>query len=133
MKIGFTGSRKGMTPDQKDELEFALASLMEHGAKQFHHGDCIGADEEAHIIARCLGLEVIIHPPTDDKLRAYCDSDLHMIQKPYLQRNRCIVDSCDILIAAPRGPERLRSGTWSTVRYASKQGKEIQFVGLHGD
>ena len=46
--------------------------------------------------------------------------------KPYLDRNRDIVDACEVLLATPDGPERLRSGTWSTVRYARKIGKPVE-------
>jgi hypothetical protein len=45
--IGFTGTRQGMTAEQKS----ALRNLLDGGAGDFHHGDCIGADSEAHGIA----------------------------------------------------------------------------------
>ena len=41
---------------------------------------------------------------------------------PYLERNKNIVNAVDFIIAAPDGPEKVRSGTWSTVRYAKKVG-----------
>ena len=77
-------------------------------------------DEAAHNIAKELGFKVILHPPENVKQRAYCRGDSSVGAKPYLVRNRDIVDSCDILIAVPANPkiEELRSGTWSTVRYA---------------
>jgi hypothetical protein len=48
------------------------------------------------------------------------------IAKDNLTRNRDIVDTASMLIAAPEGnAERLRSGTWATVRYARKAKKKV--------
>ena len=50
-------------------------------------------------------------------------------KKPYLERNKKIVNCCDILIAAPKQiNEVLRSGTWSTIRYAKKIGIEVFII-----
>jgi predicted Rossmann fold nucleotide-binding protein DprA/Smf involved in DNA uptake len=49
--------------------------------------------------------------------------------KAPLDRNRDIVDAAAVLIAAPKEmTETLRSGTWATVRYARKQGKQVWIV-----
>jgi len=54
--------------------------------------------------------------------------------KPYLDRNQDIVDGADILIAAPNeDKEIVRSGTWSTVRYARKSKKKIILVLRSGE
>lgn len=45
--------------------------------------------------------------------------------KPYLVRNKDIVNASEGMLAAPRGPEELRSGTWSTIRYARKCRKKV--------
>ena len=39
-----------------------------------------------------------------------------------------LVDACEVLLATPKGPEKLRSGTWATVRYARKVGKRIVII-----
>ena len=52
MKIGFTGSRTGMSDKQKEGL---VIKLQEFSFSEFHHGDCKGADEEAHAIVREIG------------------------------------------------------------------------------
>ena len=121
--IGFTGTRKGMNAFQKKEVVEHLAK-----ATHFHHGDCIGADAEAALLAHDGGLVVICHPPKSVTRRAYAKAHYTREPKDYLARNRDIVDSCDILIATPDGEEKLRSGTWSTIRYARKQGKEIYVI-----
>lgn len=122
MIIGFTGTQIGMSDRQKMSLRRHLVSV---GATEFHHGDCIGADADAHWIAIGLGCRIVIHPPEISSKRAFCKwADCELPAKPYLDRNHDIVDCCDKLIAAPKSlEEELRSGTWATVRYAKKAGK----------
>lgn len=127
VSIGFTGTQKGMSPRQKRELEALLWGLTSCGAQvELHHGDCIGADKEAHDIARQCHAIVHIHPARASLKRAHCEGDVMYVEKENLARNRDIVDAGSLLVAAPDGKrERLRSGTWSTVRYARKTNKEV--------
>lgn len=123
ISAGMTGSRNGMTKAQKVEFRKLLAQL-EVGT--LHHGDCVGADEQAAAIAQELGILTIAHPPTNEKLRAFHESDIVLESKPHLVRNRDIVDSSSTVFAFPKEmKEVLRSGTWSTVRYARGSGKAI--------
>ncbi len=123
MIIGFTGTRQGMTYGQRQVM---LGILFDrHTATEFHHGDAIGSDAEAHSIARSFGLRIVIHPPSDPRQRARCVGDQCMSELGFLVRNRRIVHACDLLIAMPRFDfEEVRSGTWSTVRHAAKVGRE---------
>lgn len=93
---------------------------------EVHHGDCIGADAQCHEMALRVA---VIHPPSDPKKRAFCTpcTPGQMREpKPYLERNRDIVDESELLIACPRQQrEVIRSGTWATVRYARSQGKRV--------
>jgi hypothetical protein len=114
MVIGFTGTRKGMTHIQKVILTEKLLRLQ---GVSLHHGDCIGADCECHDIAQELGLAIFSHPANIKGLRAFCQCPSYP-PKPPLERNHDIVDCSDLLFAAPDGPEKLRSGTWTTIRYA---------------
>lgn len=128
--IGFTGSRKGMTVKQILVLTDLFKELK---PSTFHHGDCIGADQYAHSAAINQGLIVVVHPPVNPKARAWCKPGWYgghiLLPKEYIERNHDIVDACDILIATPRSDqEEQRSGTWATVRYARKVGKEIFIV-----
>lgn len=123
MKVGFTGTQQGMTWYQLVALRGHLHLL---GATELHHGDCVGADAEADEVAREMGLRTVSHPPADPKKRAFCASNEMREPELYLERNHDIVDETDVLIAAPRtDEEQLRSGTWSTVRYARKRGKDV--------
>lgn len=117
-----------MTESQKSGLKEILEgaveiiSLLPPSWIEFHHGDCVGADKEAHEIADALGLTIIIHPPEDEKKRAFCGRNKsfeHRPPKPYLTRNREIVDECQQLLACPSQlSEITRSGTWMTIRYS---------------
>ncbi len=129
MKIGFTGTQEGMTQEQLNVLEFVLKRSQEE-YDELHHGDCIGADGQAHEMAQLVGIKVIIHPPIEKAKRAWKPGAYQVLRpKPYLQRNHDIVDACDMLIATPRTKEEvLRSGTWATIRYAHKQHKDIAII-----
>lgn len=126
MKLGFTGTQQGATLNQARAL---WSLLRAKDPEEFHHGDCIGADELAHYIARSLGIYVIGHPPTNEKKRAFCDCDEWREAKPYLDRNHDIVNETHEMVAIPKGPnEELRSGTWATIRYAFKLGTPIAII-----
>lgn len=124
--VGFTGTRQGMTLRQQ-------AALREHFDLEdqitcLHHGDCIKADEEAHMEAVSFGILMWLHPSTLERYRAYITQDVIVIEdpKPPLDRNHHIVDATEYLIAAPKSnQEELRSGTWATVRYARQQHKRV--------
>lgn len=131
MHVGFTGTQIGLTQDQRRRI---LWWLQEWEPDTFRHGDCIGADAEAHTIALALEIPVIIHPPLISTKRAFCKGWTGSIEpKDYLQRNREIVVCSDVLVACPKGmTEELRSGTWSTVRFARRCGKSILIIWPNG-
>lgn len=131
MKIGFTGTRNGMTQAQKDEL--ARISAEEPTPSAFHHGDCLGADLEAFTIFKLAGIHTESHPPEDSRLRAFTQSSVEHLPLPYLERNRRIVDSTDLLVACPAGFwETPRGGTWYTIRYARSVGKHLIIIWRDG-
>ena len=130
MIISFTGTQKGMTDKQKYVFESILYSI--HNI-ELHHGDCIGADKEACQLARTMGYKICCHPPFDGAKRAYMTYDYIYAQAPYLQRNKSIVNCADLLIAVPQSAkEELRSGTWSTVRYAKGQNVSVYVISPDG-
>lgn len=132
--VGFTGTRNGMTNEQMKGL---LTVLSQYHPDEVHHGDCIGADEQFHQFCRnstLIAPKIVSHPPTDNTLRARCTADEIRYPKPFLERNKDIVRESNVLIAAPSGRiEQLRSGTWSTVRFARKQGIPVVLVYPEGD
>ncbi len=134
MKIGITGSRLTPSKEQSAAL-YGLMKQMQGLSAEVHHGCCLGADATAHDLAVQFGLEIVAHPPDDHK-HVYgmaLTVPRSMPEKPYLLRNRAIVDACDRLYAVPSGPERLRSGTWATVRYARKLRKPITILWANGE
>lgn len=133
MDIGFTGTQHEayLTEERKARLQQILIDLWRDDEEMvFHHGDCIGADEYAAKTARRLKYKIVGHPPTNATKRAYVISDLWLEPKPYLVRNKSIVNASRILVAMPRivGHEELRSGTWATIRYARMAGREVRQV-----
>ena len=120
--LGFTGTKMGMTDEQRVRV---IWLLKEFEPKNVHHGDCIGADAEFHELAG-LRREIVrhVHPPIERKYAANVlmrDKDILYSEKSYHKRNHDIVDACTVLLATPgQTIELLRSGTWSTVRYAKK-------------
>lgn len=133
--IGFTGTRYGMTIDQRRTV---CELLTRDGITEVHHGDCVGADADFHQLANGWRHHIVIHPPTDEKLRAFCDGTdvVHHVAKPYLDRNRDIVDACDQLIATPKEdgePFGKGGGTWYTIRYAREIGKRVAIVYPDGE
>ncbi len=124
--VGFTGTQVGMTSVQLQSF-YALLQLIK--SAKLHHGDCIGADAQVHDIAVELEMSIVIHPPLDERKRAFKWSDLVRPARAYLDRNHDIVDESDVLIATPKESlEVLRSGTWATIRYAYKQGKTVLLI-----
>lgn len=122
MKIGITGSRAGATPEQVVRLKQIFKALLNTSFRpiELHHGDCVGVDELAHLIAKEMGFVLIGHPPINHKDRAYCQNfDILRDPKPYLLRNTEIVLETEVLFVVPRQyHEVVRSGTWSTYRKA---------------
>jgi hypothetical protein len=116
--VGFSGTQDGMTFEQIQRVDYTLEDKLM--IMRAHHGDCIGGDEQFHKLSRLNGLLVIGHPPINSSKRAFCDFDEERVPEEYLVRNKLIVDESDSMIFAPKGEEELRSGTWSTVRYAKK-------------
>lgn len=128
MKLGFTGTRKGMSEWQIRRLrEF----LRFHRPASFHHGDCQGADAQAHKIVRemlpsCL---IVVRPCDIAKLRANCRGEVVAVPCDPLERNRLIVGETDELIAAPfEDQEQQRGGTWYTIRLARREGRPVEVL-----
>lgn len=126
LRIGFTGTRTGMTEAQKDSLmgvcdRFAFG---ENRIAEFHHGDCIGADDEFDLFMFEMmdhkNIVRVIHPPISLEHRAHCAEKLDRwfketissLPQAHFARNRHIVQASDVLIATPR--EEATSGLGGT-------------------
>jgi hypothetical protein len=130
--IGFTGTRNGMTSEQRTVVEKILRRLEPEWVV---HGDCIGADGNFHDIAIRLRSYSddkyrIRLRPCDLSARAWCEGgdDVTPVKKP-LVRNGDIVADADLQIGTPSThKEVMRSGTWATIRRARKSGTPLVIV-----
>ncbi len=137
MTVGFTGTQYGMSWPQKN----VVRSILQHSVSpdpEAHAGDCIGADVEFQEMVWQMGFNLVLHPPTDTKKRAFFSrGDRVTILPPreYMLRNQDIVDACHLLIAAPFGEEQRhpRSGTWATIRKAVRAKKRVVIVDAKGN
>lgn len=112
-----------MTLPQRSSFDELLLRLTTMGVtNEFHYGECIGADEQAGNDADTLGYEVYSHPCTltDQRIppeRRPRTRHTYPVAEP-LTRDRHIVAAVRVMIATPgEDEERLRSGTWATIRY----------------
>ena len=127
MIVGFTGSQHGMNDHQYRALGQLFRWLP---ITLFRHGDCVGSDYEAHQLLRIVdsSVKIHIHPSDITQKRAFVQGDRVYRPLEPLSRNRyiagCLAEfPVDLLIATPyEDHEIVRSGTWSTVRYARKIG-----------
>lgn len=128
--LGFTGTRQGMTSEQ--EL-MVWECLKRWRPTELRHGDCVGADRQAHQLAVREGARTVAHPPVHERWRAHCAADLVLEERDYLRRNRDIVDASAALLAAPASAVELGwSGTWYTIRYARRRNRPVIVVGPDG-
>lgn len=127
IKIGFTATREGISIYQKQELA-RLVKLLQ--PSEVHHGLCQGGDAEFHDLVRALlpNCKIVGHPPTIKTVYVYRYCDEMRRPKSYLDRNKGIVDETNVLIGCPLGKEILRSGTWSTIRYAKKLERKVYII-----
>jgi hypothetical protein len=123
--VSFTGTSRGM-----NKIQFAKVSeFLFNNVDRFDlaiHGDCIGADAEFHTICKVLNVPIDIHPCDITHFRAFCEGfRVFPIDKP-LTRNKTMIDKADLTLATPfENQEVLRSGTWSSIRYAKKKDKML--------
>lgn|SRR5678816_4348596 len=119
-----------MTDMQRLSLRLQLIALLRLDDCQFHHGDCVGADEQFHNLVReIFGGFIVGHIPDDPTNRAFCVVDAEMPPLPYMQRNRAIVDAAHIMLAAPyEMKQQPYGGTWRTIALARKASKPLTIV-----
>ncbi len=126
MILGFTGTRRGMTPAQRATLADCVSVLPARAV----HGGAVGADEEFDAFLVKAGMpawDIDVYPASAGRWQKWSNAGAttYSVAAP-LARNRVIARRCDYLIAAPATAEEVvRSGTWATVRYARKLGKSI--------
>ena len=128
MHLGITGTRKGMTEAQFNVIKALITE--DDCVTHLHEGDCIGVDAQLTHMYQVLRPEVKIvrHPPIkkNSQYGGYYDETRE--PKGYLERDKDNVNESEYLWAVPDGPEKIRSGTWTTVRYARQKGIPIAII-----
>lgn len=131
MKLGFTGTREKLA----DAQIIALRAWLEaNRPTEFHHGACLGADATAALQVKAIygrSVRLIARPGNMPKYASQPALDVSDERHPpvyTLTRNKSIVENTDLLLACPSGPEVLRSGTWSSIRWARKLGRRVIIV-----
>ncbi len=140
--ITATGTRRAISKLQADNtLELFTELDKEHrGAVILHHGWCTGFDAYCHYAALQLGWAIRGHPPLNQKFMAsglivdecmITVGEIRVLRvelhppREFHARDRDMVDSSDLVVAAPLFPQdhpRSRySGTWYTVSYARQE------------
>lgn len=143
MKVGFTGTREGLTNKQ---MAWLVTTLEDGSITEVHHGACVGADASVHALALECGLNIHVWPPVNPKfLAAECvrldvrhghsDITIHAAM-PYLDRNREIVGATAGLVGLPKQdvqPDKMNwGGTWYTVDFAERMNKPVTICHPNG-
>lgn len=133
MIIGFTGTREGMSPVQKEVVAHLLKTIeMKAFIDHVSHGDCVGADADFDEIAEKMNIVRWVYPSNIPSMRAHTEEHGATIitePGPPLERNVMITAGARYLIACPKtADEQVRSGTWHAVRCARKNKTTIYIV-----
>ena len=134
MKLGFTGTRHGMTEVQENKFYDLLANVDE-----FYHGSCAGADVRAAQLVRQMfwkDVNIVAMPgPDDDSWQTSSGvDDITLPTRSHFVRNRDIVERCDELYATPKewvarpAWKGMMGGTWYTINYAIKKKKPVTII-----
>jgi hypothetical protein len=137
LRVGFTGSRTGMSEKQKEMFEWLLSTRFQTPEPfEFHNGMCLGADEDSfRIILDKTESSIILHPSNlkDMQFKPPVKERIHVLpEKPPLQRNEDIVVQSDKMIACPKDKEQQRSGTWYTIRFSKKRNRPTYIIYPNG-
>lgn len=139
-KIAVTATRSGMTPVQLEKFSYLVRALFfAEGNNEWHDGDCVGGDDQAHRVVDALklefirlgmpGIKTVGHPGDTPRYYASNVFDESWPIANNIVRNHDMVDAVEILIACPGEFEEVqRSGTWATIRYAKlvmKSGEDL--------
>lgn len=135
MIVGFTGTRNGMTPEQRGRVGRMLSRWQLGDTLLGIHGDCVGADADFDAICCELGIVrwcrpctlkgEVVHP-----FRAKTGAVQIALPTNPMARNRRIAEQCDVMIGCPPNDFELwrGSGTWATIRCGVRYGKRVHVV-----
>ena len=139
LHIGFSGTRYGMTLLQRRAVYRVFRWYRDNrNAITVHHGSCVGADAEAHDIARMLGMAVALHPGVSEDCSGYLRAECTMregerVWRPasYAVRSQTIAACTGVLVAAPH-ESRPSRGTNHAISCAVRLGRPAVVVSADG-
>jgi len=135
-----TGTRHGGTPYQIASVGWLWSR---YGIKELHDGDSIGVDEQLYYLGHAFGAHITLHPPTNEKYRAFCglldcvlidpEHTTILPEKGYHARDRDMVDEAEVIVSVQWKPVELDyGGTRYTTDYAREQGKPLALIWPNG-
>ena len=116
MKIGIVGARKYQDSQSVIDLVMALPAET-----TIITSSCKGVCSWAKEVAEQRGIKVMVFAPDLENIRAWFD-----IPKRYYQRNKEMVEACDLLHAFISAEEGFTGGTQFEVEYAVSLGIPVQ-------
>lgn len=136
MVIGITGRRPQWLEGQEKNIEKWLETQFDKlNPDNIISGMAQGADQIAAWVAHDKGIKYRCYFPYRKKLHAeqqfladeasyvYWMKNKYEGPQDYIERDKKIVDDCDLLLAIWDGVET--GGTWQTIKYAKEKRKEI--------
>lgn len=141
MRYAFTGPARVLTKSERDFIQKTIYEL-DPKPTALVSGGAHGVDTEAwntFHAHRFLNVpRVVVYPLKKWHNESLVRDSIVLgdryvpVAGGYMKRNDRLVAEADILVAFPETPrERLRSGTWATVRRARKAGKEVRIYPLN--
>lgn len=135
-----------ITEGQAKTVQHVIQMLPLKPGDSLASGGAYGVDTVAARAALDRGFELRLVVPAasfnEALLKLRSDSPIRLDQAPpgadrsesYMRRNEQLVAGADVLLAFPLTPiERLRSGTWATIRRAHKAGVQVRLYPLNID
>jgi len=130
-RLGFTGTREGLTVGQRQALDRRVQELVcEHAGKVVAvHGACVGADAAFDRVCIDHTIPRSHRPGPVPALRMKNSQTLGSFvfsPEPFEVRNKKIAESVDHLLVCPKQmTEQRRGGTWQTYRFGLRRDIQI--------
>ena len=136
MRVGFVGGFKDFVEEQKETFSHLIKEL---NPEEYHHGDLVGSEKEAHDIVRLLlpSCKIHIHPSVRDNKRAFCKGDVMHIEMDYVPRDLDLLEDIQLLIVCHMlvtNKSRLMRSTGpnAMISHAKEQGIDLLIIDTKG-
>ena len=129
IKIGIVGSRSYTNKQKIKDLIFEIKEKYGDEVEIVSGGQKDGADGYAKKFALEFGMKYVEFPPAHYSWNMHCKLPATKYNKPYyvtnyFKRNKQIAEYSDRVVAFVSNPNKITSGTLSTLQYAEKMNKK---------